>query len=501
MSIRPILSRFILLFSALSHTGRQPSRQSPSSPPRGEDARRADEGGFAARSEPTAPSSGASHIITLSLLWLFAIATPSLAAEPIARAALQSKGTLYVGQQVLIDVEILVPNYFLQPPQFPAIDLPDATVTLQDGQALNLNETIDGTFYAGIRRSYIVVPQRDGDFTLPAAEITFGYAAVPGQMSQGKASLPPLRFTVAAAPGGAKGSPGVVAAKVTVRQDLDPDPKTLKAGDTLTRTITVRAEGLDAMMIPAPEFSAPQNIRIYRQDPVLSEETDARSQPIAGVRKDVAQYLFSDAGQYDLPAIELSWFDPATAKTETISAPAVSVSVTAAPVSATGLAPPKSEPETPPFNWFLACATAAAALATGLIIWILAQLLSKLELAWETSRSDRRQSEAAYFRHLEQVCHDGSPAEIAKALDSWSRKAGIMPLRSWLQHYADEQTVEAYDGQQQAAYGGKMPHSHAHGLDSGLKKARAAWLTKTDPKPARWLGKTLPKLNPGWDTP
>ena len=442
----------------------------------------------------------APSILFALLFWWTATAAPAIAADPVARAALQSKGTLYVGQQVLIDVDIFVPNYFLQPPQFPAIGLPDATVTLQDGQALNLNETIDGTPYAGIRRTYIVVPRRDGDFTLPAADSTFGSAAVPGQMSQGKASLPQLRFTVAATPGGAEGTPGVVAAKVTVTQDLDPDPKTLKAGDTLTRTITVRAEGLRAMMIPAPEFSAPQGIRIYPQDPVLSEETDARSQPIAGVRKDVAQYLFPDAGQYDLPAIELSWLDPATAKTETVSAPAVSVSVTAVAASTTGLAPPKPEPETLPFNWFLVCATTAAALATSLIIWLLARLLSKLELAWETSRSDRRQSEAAYFRLVEQACHDGSPAGIAKALDAWSRKAGIMPLRSWLLHYADEQTVKVYDSQQQAIYGGK-PHAHAHGLDTGLKKARAAWLTKTDPKPARWRGKALPQLNPGWDSP
>ncbi|WP_457813293.1 BatD family protein [Sinorhizobium meliloti] len=118
------------------------------------------------------------RLIAALFCWI-AAAGPALSADPLARASLQSKGTLYAGQQILIDVDVLVPNYFLQPPQFPAIDLPGAIVTLDDGRALNLNETIDGTAYSGIRRTYIVTPQSPGDFTLPPAVITFGYAAVP----------------------------------------------------------------------------------------------------------------------------------------------------------------------------------------------------------------------------------------------------------------------------------------------------------------------------------
>ncbi|UWU16855.1 BatD family protein (plasmid) [Rhizobium sullae] len=434
------------------------------------------------------------------LLWCVSVATPALTADPLARATLQSKRTLYVGQQVLVDVDMLVPNYFLQPPQFPAIDLPGAIVTLQDGRALNLNETIEGTSYSGIRRTYVITTQRDGEFTLPPAEITFGYAAVPGQTTQGKASLPPLRFTVKAAPGGATGGSGVVAAKLTITQDLDRDPKTLKAGDTLLRTITVRAEGLRAMMIPVPEFPVPQGIRTYRQDPVLSEETDRTGQPVAGVRKDVVQYLFQDTGQYELPAIELSWFDPATAATESASAPSLTVSVAATPAPVSSLAPPGPEPDASPFNWLLAGVTAAVALVTGVAIWLLAQGLTRLEEALESRRSESRDSEAALFRHVEQACHNGSPLEIAKTFDRWSRKAGVVPLRPWLVRFGDEETVKAFDAQQQALYGNAgPPHLSGDRLGSGIRKARSAWLIGADPKPSLWRGRILPQLNPSWD--
>ncbi|MDQ0321529.1 hypothetical protein QO002_003667 [Pararhizobium capsulatum DSM 1112] len=445
------------------------------------------------------------HMVPALMFWCIATTTSALAADPIARATLQSKGTLYVGQQVLVDVDVLVPNYFLQPPQFPEIDLPGAIVTLQDGRAMNLNETIGEDSYSGIRRTYVITPQQAGNFTLPPAEITFGYAAVPGQMTQGKTSLPSLSFTVEAAPGsatqGANQGPGVVAAKVTLTQDFDRDTKTLKAGDTLTRTITIRAEGLRAMMIPEPEFETPESIRVYRQDPVLSEEMDRTDQPVAGVRKDVAQYLFQDVGQFDLPAVELSWFDPATAKTESASAPAVTVSVAAAPAATTELAPAVPEPEAAPFNWFLACAMAAAALISGAVIWILAQGLSRLEISWETRRSDQRESEAAYFRHVEQACHGGSPAEIENALDRWSRKAGVVPLRPWLSRYADEETRQAYEAQQRSVYADNpLSHADPHALAKGLQKARNGWFARVDRKPRRWHSRVLPQLNPDWES-
>ncbi|WP_322883710.1 hypothetical protein U8C37_28830 (plasmid) [Sinorhizobium medicae] len=280
------------------------------------------------------------RLLAVLFCWL-STQGPALSADPLARAALQSQGTLYAGQQILVDVDVLVPNYFLQSPQFPAIDIPGAIVTLDDGRALNLNETIDGTPYSGIRRTYIIVPQAAGDFTLPPVPITLGYAAVPPQATRGEVTLPPLRFTVRSAPGTAGDSPGIVAAKVSVSQELDQDPAQLKAGDTLVRTVTVRAEGLRAMMIPEADFTAPQGVRLYRQDPSLSEETDRNGQSIAGLRKDVASYLFQDAGNYALPAVTVSWFDPASAKTQSATAPAVSVTVSAAAALPLLLRPPR----------------------------------------------------------------------------------------------------------------------------------------------------------------
>ncbi|NVP56115.1 BatD family protein [Mycoplana rhizolycopersici] len=432
------------------------------------------------------------------LLGLFVGASTSQAADPLARAALQSKGTLYVGQEVLVDIDVLVPNYFLQPPQFPPIDLPGAIVTLQDGQALNLNETIEGTAYSGIRRTYVVTPQRAGAFALPPAEIPFGYAAVPGQVSQGRVTIPPLRFSVQAAPG-VEGGPGVVAAKVSVTQELDQDPSKLSAGDTLVRTITVRAEGMRAMMIPEPDLVAPDGVRIYHRDPSLSDETDRNGQAVAGIRKDVVSYLFADPGTYVLQAIELSWFDPATEKTQSAGTPEVTVTVAPALASPPAIAPPASPSDEPPFDWLRLGTVVVGALATGLVLALLARGLSRLEARWAERRSQQRQSEEAYFRHVVDACNDGSAAGIGKAIDAWSRKAGIAPLQSWLGRFADADTLTAYNAHLQAIYGvptGREPLATTTVLLSGLGKARNAWLAAAGKNGKAHQSPALPPLNP-----
>ncbi|AIM03734.1 hypothetical protein GOA77_16320 [Sinorhizobium meliloti] len=442
------------------------------------------------------PGSRSCRLIAALFCWI-AAAVPALSADPLARAALQSEGTLYAGQQILIDVDVLVPNYFLQPPQFPAIDLPGAIVTLDDGRALNLNETIDGTSYSGIRRTYRVTPQSPGDFTLPPAVITFGYAAVPPQATRGEVTLPPLRFTAREAPASAGERPGVVAAKVSISQELDQDPAALKAGDTLVRTIAVRAVGLRAMMIPEPDFSAPEGVRLYRQDPALSEETDRNGQSIAGIRKDVASYLFREPGTYVLPEVTLSWFDPASAATHSANAPAVSVTIAAAARSP-AMAPPAPEPQRPRFDWLHLAVTSGGVLLTALVLWASANGLSRLEAWWQECRSKEQQSEPAFFRQVEQACRSGSDEAVARALDAWSRKAGVMPLETWLGRFADAETQQVYQARQRVLYGLAEASSGPVRGDlflPGLKKARTVWLTQGEKASGRREPALLP-LNP-----
>ena len=108
----------------------------------------------------------------LALTILLVVPTALWAADPIIRAQVVTQQPIVAGQQIQIQVDVLAPNFFLSPPQFPLFDLPNAVVTLSDARAQNMTETVDGETYAGIRRIYLVTPQLAGTFTLPPARIT-----------------------------------------------------------------------------------------------------------------------------------------------------------------------------------------------------------------------------------------------------------------------------------------------------------------------------------------
>ncbi|WP_429820154.1 BatD family protein [Ensifer sp. B1-9] len=440
------------------------------------------------------------------LAWLVGLslwfAGNALAANPFARATLATEGTIYAGQQVEIDIDVFVPNYFLAPPQFPLFDLPGAVVTMPDDRGMNLNETVDGEAFSGIRKTYVITPQAAGHYALPTIVIPFGYAAVPGQTTQGKVAVPRLKFTVAAVPGGAAGAPGVTAGEITITQTFDRDAAGLHAGDALVRTVTTRATGLAPMMIPEPTFEAPEGVKIYRDDPVLSEERTPRGDVAAGLRKDTVTYVFAVPGTFSLAAITLEWFNPATGKAETAEADGAKVVVGAAPATEVALAPPPPPRAEEPIDWLWWTSAVAAVLAFALLVQLAANLAGRLESWIGAALLRKAQSEETAFRHVLDACRDHDRTRLESALDKWSRKTGNVPLAKWLDRFADPETRSAFARHRQSRYGtaqSKHERSDFARLRSGLKSARRRWLDEFSDDGGE-AADELPELNPVFDS-
>ncbi|OCO99278.1 hypothetical protein BC374_10035 [Ensifer sp. LC13] len=372
---------------------------------------------------------------------------------------------------------------------------------MPDDRGMNLNETVNGEDFSGIRKTYVITPQAAGDYALPAIVIPFGYAAVPGQTSQGKVTVPSLTITVAAVPGGAGGTSGVTAGEMTITQTFDRDLAGLHTGDALVRTIIIRAVGLAPMMIPEPSFDAPAGVQVYRHDPALSEERTPRGETTAGLRKDTATYVFTQPGKFSLPAIALQWFNPASGKTETAEAEAAELTIAAAPATETALAPPAAPPAEEPFDWLWWTSITAAVLAFALLLQLAANLAGRLETWLDTALTRRARSEATAFRHVLDACREHDPARLETALDGWSRKAGNLPLSRWLDRFADAQTRRAFADYRRSRYGTARSD---HGtpdlarLRTGLKASRQRWLVEASGD-GNGSASELPALNPALD--
>jgi hypothetical protein len=374
----------------------------------------------------------------LALLALFGPAAALAADAPQVRVRIEQAGPIYVGQSLRADVTVLVPNFFMSSPEFPLFDLPGAVVTMPGEGAVNVSETINGITYAGIQRTYVIVPQREGTFVLPPARITFQYAAVPGQPSPGSVTLPPQKFDVLLPPGAKTAQGALPVARVTIKQQVEGLTKPHHVGDAITRTVEIFADHTQSMMIPPPTFAAPAGVHVYRKDPRLTDVKDEQGQFLGGRRVDAATYLFDRPGTYTLPAISESWFDPSANRAQRAEAPEIQVSVVPSSKPAAAIAPEPAPEKS--IDWLRWVAPASAVILGILAIsWLTRRWAGRVRAFLAARRAARRESEAAYFSRVLAACRSNDPARSYASLGGWMRRTGRVSIGSYVQAAADDE--------------------------------------------------------------
>jgi len=340
--------------------------------------------------------------------------------QPLLRVSFEPGPRVLVGQPLTLHVELLTPSWFPKPPQFPTLEIANAVTVLPEG-SLNLNTSVDGNSYAGLRRSYLIYPQATGEFTLPQAEVEFVYALPNARPSEPTSlAFPPETFE-AYIPAEAAGMASFLATtRLSVKQELDPEPTALKEGDSFRRTITIEADQTFAMFLPPVEWSAPEGIRVYPDPPKSTDRGTGRGGFVGGQRVDAAVYVAREAGAYSLPEIEVSWWDLNTnqARTETLSA--IEFQVEENPNAALDqfdrTAPPAPDEER-------AVEPAAqrdwGEVAAGLVLLALVVWLTVRRLRREDSGPTPQQREAESFRAFEQACGSNDPAASLARLQAW----------------------------------------------------------------------------------
>lgn len=255
-----------------------------------------------------------------------------LAAEPQVkvRADLQPGDSVMVGGTLTLQIDLLVDTWFSQPPQLPPLKLAGAVVSEPASEASHLNEKIDGQAFFGLRYRYQITPQVARNFDIPPLDILVQPGQGSGPM---QVRSPALHFT-ARQPAGADAAAGqrLVASQISISQELKASHEPLRVGDSVTRTLHVRAQGAQAMLIPAPVFTDVDGLRRYVQAPTVQPLSDGRGGVLGGERIDAVTYVVNRAGDFQLPAIALHWWAADSGEPRSASVPALTLSAQAAAV-------------------------------------------------------------------------------------------------------------------------------------------------------------------------
>lgn len=300
----------------------------------------------------------------------------------------------YVQAQVLLSVKIYRSVATRQPA------LRDPTVSGVEvlselaGDDRSYEAIIDGTPYNVVERVYALYPQESGSIEITPARFE-ARVLRNGRITGRKVfESEPLSVTVLPIPDLPAEFPDATwlpAKDLQLAEDWSRDVAEMKAGEPLTRRVTVSALGQLETQIPALDPPDTPGINVYPDKPELTRTVEAGG--IRGVRSDQYAMIGVTAGPVVLPALEVPWWNTRTRDWEVARLPERTITVlptAEAPPPAPAAAP---EPDTADD----AAESAAAAPAMPATFWRRAtELLAAVWLVtllawWWTSRPVKRE--------------------------------------------------------------------------------------------------------------
>lgn len=250
----------------------------------------------------------------------------------------------YVQAQVLYTIRIYRAVATRQPAlRQPVFSGAEVLVELASDER-SYQEILGGRAYNVVERVLAVFPQESGEVSISPARFE-ARVLRDGRITGRKTfESQPLKITVKSIPPLPPDYPDATwlpAKEVTLADDWSRDPAELRAGEPISRDITISALGQIQTQLPVIEPPVVDGVNIYPDKPALSRELEAGG--IRGIRKDQYAMIGVVGGEITLPAIEVPWWDIDADEWRVATLPERTVNILAAP----GVSEPAPTPAVP----------------------------------------------------------------------------------------------------------------------------------------------------------
>jgi hypothetical protein len=296
----------------------------------------------------------------------------------------------------------------------------------------------DGRRYVVLERRYAIFPQLSGHVTIDSIVFEGRYVDRAGALRLTRVSSESLGIDVDAVPLGMQGTLWLPSRQVKLDETWPKDPPRFKVGEPVTRTLTLRADGLTAAQLPKISRGTAEGFKQYPDQPVLNDQKQGTG--IVGSRQEKIAMIPTKPGSYTLPAIAIPWWNTEAGREEVARIPARTINVLPA-VDAAG-APhgqpdaAQTTPNTIPVQF--EGATKLPAQQTSYNVWLWVSLFLALgwlatAVAWRLSgrKSVNRKAGRAPVgtsnatrteRRLKEACLNNDPHETKAALLEWGAR-------------------------------------------------------------------------------
>ena len=364
------------------------------------------------------------------------ISEPSYAppgeAEVFVTAEVDAQQT-YVQAQVLLTVKIYRSVAVRQPAlRDPAVSGAEVLLELA-GDDRSYEAVINGTPYGVIERVIAIYPQESGEIQLSPARFEARvlrdgritgrkvYESEPLSVTVLPTPAPPARFPKAA---------WLPARDLTLTEDWSQATGEIKAGEPLTRHVTISALGQLETQIPATTPPVADGVNVYPDKPELSRRIEPGG--IRGIRQDQYALIGVKAGDVVLPPLEIPWWNIAKGEWQVATLPQRTITIVGGE-EATVVAPTPAPTET-------VTAAAATTVTVPSEFWrnvsevLAVALLLTLSAWWWSSRSGQtarparepaplpiHKQQAIQLKKARAAAEAGDTAGVRAAMIAWGQ--------------------------------------------------------------------------------
>nr|WP_156795364.1 BatD family protein [Pseudomonas antarctica] len=348
---------------------------------------------------------------------------------PVFIEANLDQSSVYVQAQALLTVRVYHSVSLYDDSSLTPLQIPDARIE-QLGESRTYEKVINSIRHGVIETRYAIYPQHSGALMIAAQ--TFSATLVesrppqentlqgtkPGKLIHVSSANLPLTVKPKPAMYPAD-APWIPARSLTLTEAWNPEPEHVQVGDSLTRSLTVKAEGLSSAQLPAQPSTDINGLRRYPDQPVLDNQNNDHG--LTGSREDREALVPTRAGAVELPAVDVVWWNTHEDHLERTSLPARTLQVATnpslvvdTPATPTVITAPDDDRL---WLWQLSTLIFACTTLLGFGLWWRARRQPAVQRAAQTGPSPR-----SLLDDLKRATQANDPQATRQALDAWARQ-------------------------------------------------------------------------------
>ena len=346
---------------------------------------------------------------------------------PIFIDASVDQESVYVQAQVILTLRIYHSVSLYDDSTLSPLQMPEALVE-RLGEPRTYEKTINGIRHGVIEVRYALFPQKSGELTIPAqlfsaTTVTGGSNPLFGSRSGRSTQVrsPSIPLTVKAKPADYPAdAPWLPARSLTLVEAWSPEPDQAQAGESLTRSLLLKAEGLTSTQLPAIGSAQSAELRRYPDQPNLANEVGATG--LIGSREQREALIPTRSGTLQLPALEVVWWNTVEDRLERTTLDKRTLNVAdnpnlVQPAAEQPVAIPAPVEQQLLWPWQLSTAFFALSTLVGFGLWTRARRQPAVLRALQPGPTPR-----SLLDDLRRACQANDSHATRQALDAWARQ-------------------------------------------------------------------------------